>query len=405
VESLTFGSIGVGPGGKQIEFKLLAKAEQTEALETATQEVKRELQTYAGVFDVADDNAPGKYEFQIRVKDDALATGVTANDLGETIRNTYYGAEVMRLQRGRHEVKLMVRYPQDERHSLADFQEIRVRTADGSERPITELAEIDVRRGFSEINRVNQLRAITITADLDESETSPDLVIEGLKQDYIPGLLARYPGLSVRWEGQREQSQESVGSLVTGFAVALLMMFVLLVLQFRSYIQPLLILAIIPFGMIGAVWGHALLGIPLTLFSMFGLVALAGVVVNDSIVLIDFINARVRAGEPIREALAEAGQRRFRPVVLTSMTTIAGLLPLLTEKSFQAQLLIPMAASLAFGLMLATALVLLLIPVFYMLYVNLIEWFGFSATHEDRQSPEESSAAAAVEGAALANSP
>jgi multidrug efflux pump subunit AcrB len=177
--------------------------------------------------------------------------------------------------------------------------------------------------------------------------------------------------VQVRWEGQAEQSRESVGSLMRGFFVAIVAMYVLLVIQFRSYVQPILILMIVPFGMIGAVWGHALLGLPLTLFSMFGLVALSGVVINDSIVLIDFINTRVRSGQPVFDALAESGQRRFRPILLTSMTTIAGLIPLMLERSFQAQLLIPMAASLAFGLLVATFLVLFLVPVFYSLYLRL----------------------------------
>ncbi|QDS92519.1 Multidrug resistance protein MdtB [Roseimaritima multifibrata] len=383
VEKLTYGSVGVGPGGKAIEFKLLAPASATDQLEAATEATKDRLAKFQGLYDIGDDNTPGKWEFQLRVKDEAQATGVTEQDLGRTIRNAYYGAEVMRLQRGRHEVKLMVRYPEDERSSLADYQEVRVRTMDGLERPITELAQVDVVRGYSEINRVDQQRSITISADLDETKTEPDKVINELKDNFIPELQKKYPGISVRWEGQREQSVESVGSLMRGFAVAITAMFVLLVLQFRSYVQPLLILAIIPFGMIGAVWGHALLGLPLTLFSMFGLVALAGVVVNDSIVLIDFINHRVRDGMPIRQALLEAGVRRFRPVMLTSMTTIAGLLPLLTEKSFQAQLLIPMAVSLAFGLMLATTLVLLLIPILYMIYLNTIEALGFSAIDEE----------------------
>ena len=394
VERLTYASVGMGPAGKAIEFKLLAPAEHTDQLEAATEAVKRRLAEFSGVYDIADDNTPGKWEFQFRVKDNALATGVTPTDLGETVRNAYYGAEVMRLQRGRHEVKLMVRYPEGDRRSLADFNEIRVRTADGIERPITELAEVDVRRGFSEINRVDQLRSITVSADVDTSKNVSETIVTDLQSSFVPELLKTYPALSVRWEGQREQSVESVGSLKVGFAVAVLAMFILLVLQFRSYVQPLLILAIIPFGMIGAVWGHALLGLPLTLFSMFGLVALAGVVVNDSIVLIDFINARVREGVPIRQALVETGQRRFRPVILTSLTTIAGLLPLLTEKSFQAQLLIPMAASLAFGLMLSTALVLLLVPVFYLLYLNTIELFGFSIAADEDYEPAPSPAVA-----------
>ncbi|MGV3486426.1 MAG: efflux RND transporter permease subunit [Planctomycetaceae bacterium] len=377
VERLTYGTLGVGPGGKAIEFKLLAPAEHVEQLELATEAAKERLRQFEGVFDIADDNTPGKWEFQFAVKDSAIATGLTETDLGETVRNAYFGAEAMRLQRGRHEVKLMVRYPEQERRSLVDFREIRVRDAAGVERPIDEVAEVTLKRGFSEINRVDQQRSITITADLDEATANSELIANELQNEFMPKLLSAYPEVSVRWEGQREQSQESVGSLMIGFSVALVAMFVLLVLQFQSYSQPFLIMAIIPFGIIGAVWGHALLGLPLTLFSMFGLVALAGVVVNDSIVLIDFINSRIRAGIPVQQAIAESGQRRFRPIMLTSLTTIAGLLPLIFERSFQAQLLIPMAASLAFGLMLSTVLVLMLIPVYYSLYAKMIARLGW----------------------------
>lgn len=377
-DRITYGSVGVGPGGKAIEFKLLAPSNDVEQLLAATEAVKTQLGKFAGVYDIADDNTPGKWEFQFRVKDRALATGVTPTDLGNTVRNAYFGAEVMRLQRGRHDVKLMVRYPEDERGSLVDFREIRIRTADGAERPITELAEIDYQRGFSEINRVDQMRSITISADLDETKANANWIINELQDNYVDIWKKSFPAVSFRWEGQREQSRDSVSSLMRGFGIAVLAMFVLLVLQFRSYIQPLLILAIVPFGMIGAVWGHALLDLPLTLFSMFGLVALSGVVINDSIVLIDFINTRIRDGVPIQKALMESGERRFRPIMLTSMTTIAGLIPLMLERSFQAQLLIPMAASLAFGLALATFLVLLLVPTFYSLYTSFLALFGVS---------------------------
>ncbi len=382
-EKTNYGSVGVGPNGKPIEFKLLAQSQDVDQLLAATEAIKQRLNGFTGVYDIVDDNTPGKWEFQFKVKERALATGVTPTDLGETVRNAYFGAEVMRLQRGRHEVKLMVRHPEEERNSLVNFREIRVSTADGTQRPITELADVDLQRGFSEINRVDQMRSVTVSADLDETTANADLIIGELQKDFVPQLMKDYPAVSLRWEGQREQSNESVGSLMVGFGIAIVCMFVLLVLQFRSYVQPLLILAIVPFGMIGAVWGHALLGLPLTLFSMFGLVALAGVVVNDSIVLIDFINSRVRQGVPPRVALVESGERRFRPIMLTSLTTIAGLLPLLTERSFQAQLLIPMAASLAFGLMLATSLVLLLIPVFYLIYIRIIELLGFSAIDDE----------------------
>ncbi len=378
VEKITFGTIGVGPGGKAVEFKLLASASAVGQLDEVADAIKSKLTQYTGVYDIADDNAPGKWEFQFAVKDNALATGVTETDVGETIRNAYFGAEVMRLQRGRHEVKLMVRYPEEERRSLVNFREIRVRDAAGIERPINEVADVKLNQGFSEINRLDQRRSVTITADIDEAVANADLITGDLQKNYLPNLLADYPEITVKWQGQREQSQESVGSLKVGFGIAILAMFVLLVLQFKSYAQPILILLVIPFGMIGAVWGHALLGLPLTLFSMFGLVALAGVVVNDSIVLIDFINARLKAGADPLDALIESGQRRFRPIVLTSLTTIAGLAPLLLEKSFQAQLLIPMAASLAFGLMLATVQVLLLIPVFYILYMKAVQKLGFT---------------------------
>ncbi|MEL6108275.1 MAG: efflux RND transporter permease subunit, partial [Planctomycetota bacterium] len=369
-ESVNYGSLGVGPGGKAIEFKLLAPGADEEQLLAATEEVKQKLAEYDGVFDIADDNTPGKWEFQFRVKDQALATGITPMDLGNTVRNTYFGAEAMRLQRGRHEVKLMVRYPEEERRSLVNFREIRVPDPLGNEHPIGELASVSLERGFSEINRVDQRRSITISADLDWQTANSTLIIKDLQEKYLPKMAERYPAVEVRWEGQAEQSRESVGSLMNGFFVAIFAMYVLLVIQFRSYIQPVLILLIIPFGMIGAVWGHAVLGLPLTLFSMFGLVALSGVVINDSIVLIDFINARVRSGQDAMEALAESGQRRFRPIMLTSMTTIAGLIPLMLERSFQAQLLIPMAASLAFGLLVGTVFVLFLVPVFYSVYLK-----------------------------------
>jgi multidrug efflux pump subunit AcrB len=399
-ESATFAAEGHGPPGMPIEFKLLAPPERMEALEKAAEQCKAKLREYRGVFDVADDSRPGKWEFQLKVKDRAKAMGITLADLAETVRASYYGEEVMRLQRGRHEVKLMVRYPRDERRSLADFDEIRVRTAPpildlvrreiertsgnpggtggpsrfaAPERPLTELAEVDVRRGYSAINRQEQLRSITVTADVREAEANAREIVAELENDFLPALLAKdeYAGIRVRWEGHQEQTEESIGGLIQGLMVALFAMFALLTLKFRSYLQPILILLIIPFGAIGAVAGHWVMGLEVTLFSLFGLVALTGVVVNDSIVLIDFINHRVRGGVPLREALLDAGRRRFRAVLLTSVTTIAALVPLLLETSFQAQVLIPMATSLCFGLAATTVLVLLLVPVLYLVYARI----------------------------------
>jgi multidrug efflux pump subunit AcrB len=372
----------MGPGGKMIEFKLLAQAdgEAVRQLEAAVERCKEWLAEYEGVIDIDDDSRPGKWEYQVKVKPRAEAMGVSLADLAGTVRASYYGEEVMRLQRGRHEVKLMVRYPREERRTLATLEDIRVAGPDGVKRPIGELAEVSVERGYSEINRLGQKRSITVTADIDVAKTSitSSQVINDMETRLMPALLAEYPKIRVRWEGQREQSNESLRSLGVGFVVALFAMFVLLTMEFKSYFQPFLILAAIPFGIAGAVFGHAIMGMPLTLFSMFGLVALAGVVVNDSICLIDFINHRVREGHALRAALREAGCLRFRPVLLTSITTIGGLMPLLLEKSFQAQFLVPMATSMAFGLMMTTLLVLILVPVMY-------SFFGTSAREEHEE--------------------
>ena len=378
-ETLSFGSMGMGPGGTPIEFKLLADGDHMDDLEAAVEECKEYLARQQGVIDISDDSQPGKWEFQITVKDDARSLGVPLQDLAGTVRAAYYGEEVMRLQRGRHEVKLMVRYPQQERRSLADFDEVRIDTGDGTKRPLAEVAHVNIERGYSEINRVNQKRSITVTADIDESGAkaadAPNAaqIVSEMSQSFMPELLERYPNVQVRWEGQQEQTVESMQSLFVGLGIALLATYVLLTMQFTSYIQPAIIMAVIPFGIIGALWGHALMGLPLTLFSVLGLVALTGVVVNDSIVLVDFTNARVNDGMPLEQALVESGRRRFRPVLLTSLTTVAGLAPILTEKSQQAQILIPMANSLCFGLLLATTLVLFLVPTFYSIYGRIIQ--------------------------------
>ena len=373
-ESVVFRSPAMGPAATPIEFKVLADRGFEDNLEPAAERCKARLRKFKGVFDVDDDSRPGKWELQLKVKEDAEGLAVTLADLAETVRGSYYGEEVMRLQRGRHEVKLMVRNPPEERRTMANFEDIRVRGADLFERPITEVADVRYTRGTSEINRINQLRSITVLADVDEAGgANAKEIMDTLKDNGFAEQLAKdFPGIRIRWEGQDEQTQESIQSMMVGFVIAMLAMYVLLTVEFRSYLQPVMILAIIPFGFIGAVAGHAIFQMNLTLFSVFGLIALTGVVVNDSIVLIDFINTRVRAGGPLKEALIDAGRRRFRAVFLTSITTIAGLIPLLMERSFQAQVLIPMATSLCFGLILATVLILVLVPTLYYIYARLI---------------------------------
>jgi multidrug efflux pump subunit AcrB len=387
-ETLTFGSQSRGPAGKPIEFKLLAATENMQQLEQAVEETKQRLAGFRGIYDVSDDSTPGKWELQLREKPGAVALGVPLDSIARTVRASYYGEEVMRLQRGRHEVKLMVRYPESDRQTLARFDDIRVDAGDGIQRPITELADVNVTRGYSEINRIDQKRSITISADINEKLGNAKEIVASMRSEFMPQLLQKYPGLRVRWEGQQEQDEESVQSLGIGLFVALLAMYVLLTMEFTSYGQPLVVMAVIPFGIVGAVLGHWVMGLPLTLFSTLGLVALTGIVVNDSIVLVDFINGAVRSGVPLEQAVLQAGSRRFRPVLLTSLTTIAGLAPILTETSFQAQLVIPMAASLCFGLATSTILVLVLVPVFYLIYARIFGVSVDAVTAAERSADE-----------------
>jgi len=367
-DSVVFVSENIGPAGKAIEFKLLAGAdkESVRQLEAAVERSKDWLAEYPGVIDIDDDSRPGKWEYQMKVHPDAETIGVSLAEVASTIRGCFYGEEVMRLQRGRHEVKLMVAYPRDERRTFTVLDDVQVRGADGVDRPLAEVADVTAARGYSEINRLGQKRSITVTADVDaNSGVVSGQIIADMQQRLLPEFEADYPAVRVRWEGEQEQTNESLRSLGLGFMVSVFAMFVLLTIEFRSYLQPLLILTAIPFGAAGAVFGHAIMGMPLSLFTMFGVVALAGIVVNDSIVLIDFINARVREGRPLHLAIREAGCVRFRPVFLTSITTVGGLLPLLFDKSFQAQFLIPMAAAMTFGEMVTTVLILIMIPVAY----------------------------------------
>lgn len=392
-EALKFGAESMGPGGASIEFKLLAGEGDDKFLDMAAEECKEYLAGKKGVFDIEDDSRPGKSEIVIKLNEQGKALGLDSNELLSTIRGRYFGEEVDRIQRGRHEVKLMLRYPKSERQSIERLSNIRIRDNDQNERPLAEVAEDpddNIQQSLSTINRLNQKRSVTIIADVNKEEGDPVKILAEMRADFMPGLLKKYEdkygaNLSVNWEGEQAQTMESVTSMFVGFVIALLCMFVLLTLEFRSYVQPLIILSIIPFGWIGAIFGHAILGIDLTLFSFFGLIALTGVVVNDSIVLVDFINRRIRSGVPLQEALLSAGSRRFRPIMLTSMTTVAGLFPMLLETSLQAQVLIPMAASLIFGLATGTLLILILVPVFYSIYGSVLGLFGFPLYRDEHE--------------------
>lgn len=384
MERVKFDVQSVGPGGKDIEFKMLASTEHWSQLEEAVERTKQELAKQKGVYDITDDSDLGKWEYQLRLKDRGQSMGVTTADLAETVRAAFYGEEVMRLQRGRHEVKLMVRYPREERTRIQTLEELRVRGKDLAERPISELAQIDIRRGYSEIQRQDQRRAITISANVEEKLTTGGQAIANLQQSFLKELERDYPFVAIRWEGQKEQDNESMQSLGLGALVAIAAMFILLTFQLESVLQPLLILYLIPFAAAGAIWGHIFMRLDVTLFSVFGLVALMGMVVNDSIVLLDFLNARRREfpDEPLLESIIEASRRRIRPVALNTVTSVIGLIPLLADRSFQAQALIPMGVSLVFGLATSTILGLLILPTMYYVLGKLLP----RQSHDDHGS-------------------
>jgi multidrug efflux pump subunit AcrB len=364
-DELTYTILTGGPGGNPIEIQLTG--DNFDQLTAASEDLKNEIGQYPGIFDVTDNFRPGKMEKRISIKDGAKSIGVTMADIATQIRQAYYGDEVLQIQRGEDDLKVTVRYSEDERKKISSIEEMRIRTLDGREIPLGEVANITDERGYAVIHRVNRKRVITVISDINEDIGNASKTVSDLDRKFLKDLILKYPGVTYDLEGQTKRTKESVDSLKIGFVFAMMVIFLLLASQFKSYIQPVIIMAAIPFGLVGAIIGHAIMGFPITIISFFGIVALSGIVVNDSLILIDFINSKIREGEDASSAVMESGKVRFRPVLLTSVTTIAGLFPLLLETSFQAQFLIPMAISLCFGLLVATILTLVYVPSLYMI--------------------------------------
>lgn len=351
--------------GEDINIQLAGLDYQ--ALQSATAELKAALAEFPGVYDLTDSYRAGKQEVKIRLKPGAEAFGVTLLDLARQVRQAFYGEEAQRIQRGRDDVRVMVRYPEAERKSLGDLENMRVRLPNGNEIPFSVVAETGLGRGYSTISRTDRMRTISVTASVDEEQGNANEIIRTVTRTVLPQILARYPGVTYSLEGAQREQMETLAGLARSYVIALLLIYILLAIPFKSYSQPLIVMSAIPFGIVGAIWGHIIMGMDLTIVSMFGVVALAGVVVNDSLVMVDFINGERNKGLPLAKAIREAGLARFRPILLTSLTTFLGLTPLLLEKSLQAQFLIPMAISLGFGVMFATFITLLLVPVGYYL--------------------------------------
>ena len=335
------------------------------ALREAAEKLKEKIKDYPGVYDVTDSFREGKQEIKLEITPVAESLGLTLSDLGRQVRQAFYGEEVQRIQRSRDEIRVMVRYPIEERRSLANLEDKRIRTAGGIAVPFSAAAKATLGRGYSYIERTDRRRTLNITAEVDETKANANEILADITKNVLPTLLAEYPTISYSLEGEQRDQREALASLRRGFLLALLVIYALLAIPFRSYGQPLLVMGVIPFGIVGAIWGHIAMGISLTILSFFGIVALTGVVVNDSLVMVDFINKFRQKGENIQKAIREAGVIRFRPIILTSITTFAGLTPLLLERSLQARFLIPMAVSLAFGVLFATFITLILVPVSY----------------------------------------
>jgi len=352
------------------DFKILLRA---------VDRLKEVIAEYPGTKDIADSFLPGKKELKLKLTPEGRTLGLTLADLARQVRAGFYGQEVQRIQRGRDDIRVMVRYPESERRSLGDIEQMRVRLPNGSEVPFGTVAEVEEGRGYAVINRTDRRRVVTVSADVDETQANANEINMDLRSKALPVLVREFPGLTFDFEGEQRQQAESLASLRVNFLVAQLAIFALLAIPFRSYSQPLIIMSAIPFGLIGAVMGHIVMGLHLTLLSMFGMVALTGVVVNDSLIMVDLINRQRAEGMTMRESIRSAGMRRFRPILLTTATTFLGLAPMIFETSLQARFLIPMAVSLGYGIVFATAITLILVPTLYRVLEDVKSWFGVGA--------------------------
>ena len=359
-------SASIFSAGKPINIRLSGPNLAT--LKAAAEDLKSRLRNYPGVQDITDTFREGKRELKIKLKPEAESLGLRQADLAHQVRQAFYGEEAQRLQRNRDDVKVMVRYPPDRRRSMHDLHDLRIRTRDGFEVPFAAVAAVEEGRGYASIRRVDGRRSVNITADVDTSRIEPNKLIARLEEKDLPELAAEYPGLQHSFQGARQEQELTLSSMFRAFIVAMVMIYALLAIPFKSYIQPFIVMAAIPFGLIGAVLGHLIMGMELTVLSMFGVVALTGVVVNDSLVMVDFVNRNRPKHTHIIDAVRVSGVARFRAIMLTSLTTFAGLTPLVFfEKSVQAQFLIPMAVSIGFGVMFATLVTLVLVPSLYMI--------------------------------------
>jgi multidrug efflux pump subunit AcrB len=359
VQNLTFGL--ATPFGKPVSVSL--RSNDLVELNAAKSELRAELQKLPMLRDVVDSDRPGNREVVLKLKDKAQLLGLTLQDVVAQVRQGFFGLETQRVQRGEDEVKIWVRYAEGARASLRDLEDMRIRTADGRQFPLSELVTYHIERGIRAINHLDGQREVRVEADLASSAQSATDAQAVVAAEIMTPLLAKYPGLSYSFEGQGEQSRKVGGSAMKVLPITLIIMFAMIVITLRSFWQMLTVLLCIPLGFIGIGWGHWIHGVQISLFSFFGMIALIGVMVNDSLVLLSTFNDNMKTGMPFKAALRDAALSRLRPILLTSITTVAGLLPITLNKSFQAQFLIPMAITVAYGLAIATFVTLIVLPV------------------------------------------
>jgi multidrug efflux pump subunit AcrB len=367
--------------GDAIEIEL--SGHDLHRLKLGADAVRRLLASYPGVYDITDSFRGGKKELEYSIKPSAEALGLTLSDLARQLRQGFYGAEAQTIQRGRDEVKVMVRYPASERRSLSDVEQMRIRSADGGEIPFSRVADARMGTGFSSISHIDRRRVVSVTADIDNAVANANEIVAELKKGPLAEALAPYDNVRYSFEGQQADQDEFLRVQTIGMLASLLVIYALLAVPLGSYLQPLIIMTAIPFGFVGAAWGHLLLGYSLTMYSVIGFVALAGIVVNSSLVLVDHVNTRLGTGEPIEIAVQEAGRARFRPILLTSLTTFAGLTPMMLETSIQAKFMIPMAISIAYGVLFSSFITLFMVPCSYLLLEDAIRFSRRGRTGSD----------------------
>ncbi len=363
LESLSF-EFAAGPsGGSAVDVQLTHVDPQVIA--SASEELASHLGGYRELINVENTYQPGKQRLDFSLRPEARSLGLTGSDVARQLRDAFYGAEALREQRGRNELRMMVRLPAEQRSSEHDLEQMLIRTPRGADVPLEQVASIERDRAPTAVDREKGRRTVNVSAELAPDVESSREVLASLRTTVLPELEERYPGLSTAFVGEQQEQVEVFSALIRGFGFALIAMFALLAIPLRSYSQPLVIMSVIPFGFVGAVFGHMVMGVEISLMSILGIVALSGVVVNDSLLLIDTTNKALARGANHREAIVAAAMRRLRPILLTSLTTFLGLMPMILETSTQAQMLIPMAISLGFGILFATVIVLVLVPTLY----------------------------------------